>query len=310
MKSIRAEKLPPIPGKQGWPWDQYGINEEEDNKLSTQWPCITVVTPSFNHGQFIEETIRSVLCQDYPNLEYIIIDGGGTDHTVEVIKKYEKRITTKNRKENVHGLIMPVMGVSSQENITDAVELCKLIGIGYSVAHINRFLEGFEDLEWGQSKIAKMNSASRIRAVLLYNYSNTHNALVIGTSNKTEILLGYFTKYGDGAVDIEVIGELFKTDERELARFIGIPDKIINKTPTAELYHGQTDEEELGVSYDELDKILKLHVDGKNVKEIVDKGFDRKTVENVIGRVKANEHKRNMPFVVMALSKARPHHQS
>ena len=218
---------------------------------------------------------------------------GGIDSSVSA-----KLVADAIGKENVHGLIMPVMGVSSQENITDAVELCKLIGMSYSVVYINRFLEGFEDLEWGQSRIAKMNSASRIRAVLLYNYSNTHNALVIGTSNKTEILLGYFTKYGDGAVDIEVIGELFKTDERELARFIGIPDKIINKTPTAELYHGQTDEEELGVSYDELDKILKLHVDGKNVKEIVDKGFDRKTVENVIGRVKGNEHKRNMPFVV------------
>jgi len=201
-------------------------------------------------------------------------------------------------KENMHGLIMPVMGLSSQENVADAVELCKLIGMSYSIIHINRFLEGFEDLEWGQSKIAKMNSASRIRAVLLYNYANTHNALVIGTSNKTEISLGYFTKYGDGAVDIEVIGELFKTDERELARFLGIPEKIINKTPTAELYHGQTDEEELGVSYGELDKILKLHVDGKNVKEIIDKGFDRKIVENVIGRVKANEHKRNMPAVI------------
>ncbi|MEK6869885.1 MAG: NAD+ synthase [Nanoarchaeota archaeon] len=218
---------------------------------------------------------------------------GGIDSSVSA-----KLVADAIGKENVHGLVMPVMGVSSQENIADAVELCKLIGIGYSVVHINRFLEGFEDLEWGQSKIAKMNSASRIRAVLLYNYANTHNALVIGTSNKTEILLGYFTKYGDGAVDIEVIGEIFKTDEKELARFIGIPEKIITKTPTAELYHGQTDEGELGISYEELDKILKLYVDGKNANEIAGKGFDRKIVENVIARVKANEHKRNMPFVV------------
>jgi len=218
---------------------------------------------------------------------------GGIDSSVSA-----KLVADAIGKENVHGLIMPVMGVSSQENITDAVELCKLIGISYSVVHINRFLEGFEDLEWGQSKIAKMNSASRIRGVLLYNYANTHNALVIGTSNKTEILLGYFTKYGDGAVDIEVIGELFKTDEMELASFLGIPHKIITKVPTAELYHGQTDEEELGVPYEELDKILKFYVDGKSIEEIISNGFDRKIVENVIGMVKANEHKRNMPFVV------------
>ncbi len=201
-------------------------------------------------------------------------------------------------KENVYGLIMPLRGLSSEENIQDAVEFCTLNGIDYSLIFINKFVDEFEKLEWKQSKTAKMNTASRIRAVILYNYANTHNALVIGTSNKTEILLGYFTKYGDGAVDIEVIGGLFKTDERELAKFLGIPEKIINKIPTAELYHGQTDEDELGVSYDVLDKILKLHADGKNSEEIIGKGFDRKTVENVIGRVKANEHKRNMPFVV------------
>ena len=215
---------------------------------------------------------------------------GGIDSSV-----CAKLVADAIGKENVYGIIMPVMGVSSQENVADAVELCKMIGMSYSVVHINRFLEGFEDLEWGQSNIAKMNSASRIRGVLLYNYANTHNALVIGTSNKTEILLGYFTKYGDGAVDIEAIGELLKTDERELARFIGIPEKIIKKVPTAELYHGQTDEGELGISYDELDKLLRLYIEKKSDEDIAGLGFDRKTVDKAFERIKANEHKRNMP---------------
>src|SRR3989344_5315481 len=199
-------------------------------------------------------------------------------------------------KENVHALIMPMKDLSSEENVNDAIEFCKLIGISYSKIYINDFVKEFEKLGWGQGKTAKMNIASRIRAVILYNYANSNNALVIGTSNKTELMLGYFTKYGDGAVDIEVIGDLFKTDEFGLARFLGLPEKIINKIPTAELYHGQTDEDELGASYKELDKILKLHADGKNVNEITDRGFDRKTVENVINRVNANEHKRNVPF--------------
>ena len=218
---------------------------------------------------------------------------GGIDSSLSA-----KLVADAIGKENVYGLIMPKKGLSSQENIDDARELCKWIGMKHSIVYINKFLEGFSEVDWKQSKIAEMNAASRIRAVILYNYANTHNALVIGTSNKTEILLGYFTKYGDGAVDIEVIGELFKTDERELARFLGIPKKIIIKIPTAELYHGQTDEDELGVSYEVLDKILKLYVDSKNFKEIVDKGFDRKIVENVIDRVKSNEHKRNTPFVI------------
>ena len=203
-------------------------------------------------------------------------------------------------KENAHGLIMPVMGLSSQENVSDAVELCKLIGMSYSVIHINRFLEGFEDLEWGQSKTAKMNSTSRIRGVLLYNYANTYNALVIGTSNKTEILLGYFTKYGDGAVDLEAIGELLKTDEKELARFMKIPEKFITKIPTAELYQGQTDEGELGILYNEIDKILRLYLEGKSVEDIVNRGFDRKNVESIFERIKKNGHKRNMPPIMKA----------
>ena len=218
---------------------------------------------------------------------------GGIDSSVSA-----KLVADAIGKDNVHGLIMPLKGLSSEENIQDAVEFCTLNWIDYSLIYINDFLGEFDKLKWKHNKIAQMNTASRIRAVILYNYANTHDALVIGTSNKTEILLGYFTKYGDGAVDIEVIGELFKTEERELAKFLEIPEKIINKTPTAELYHGQTDEEELGISYDDLDKILKLYVDKNSSEEIIKKGFDEKNVMSVIERVKSNEHKRNMPAII------------
>jgi NAD+ synthase len=218
---------------------------------------------------------------------------GGLDSSVSA-----KLVADAIGKDNVHGLIMPLKGLSSEENIKDAVEFCTLNGINYSLVFINDFIKEFEKLDWKQNKIAEMNTASRVRAVILYNYANSNNALVIGTSNKTEILLGYFTKYGDGAVDIEVIGDLFKTDEKELAKFLKISDKIINKVPTAELYQGQTDEEELGLSYDEIDEMLKLYIEDKSVEEIVVNGFDKKLVESVLERVKSNEHKRNMPYVV------------
>lgn len=228
------------------------------------------------------------------NFERAVIGvSGGIDSALSA-----KLVADAIGKKNVHALIMPVKGLSSEENIRDAVEFCALNGMGYSLIFINEFIKEFEKVEWEQNKAAKMNTLSRIRAVLLYNYANSNNAIVIGTSNKTEILLGYFTKYGDGAVDIEVIGDLFKTEVRELAKFLKIPGNIISKAPTAELYPGQTDEKELGVLYDDLDKILKLYIDGKNVKKIIYKGLDRKIVENVIERVKKNEHKRNMPFVV------------
>ncbi|MBI4452112.1 NAD+ synthase [Candidatus Woesearchaeota archaeon] len=217
---------------------------------------------------------------------------GGIDSSLSA-----KLVADAIGKENVHGIIMPVKGLSSDENIKDAVDLCGLIGISYSIIYINDFVKDFEKLEW-QSKIARMNTASRIRAVILYHYANTHNALVIGTSNKTEIMLGYFTKYGDGAVDIEVIGSLFKTDELELARFLKIPEKLIQKTPTAELYHGQTDEDELGVTYIVLDKILKLIEKGLSEQDIIKKGFDKKIVRNIIEKINLSKHKRRMPEVI------------
>lgn len=210
---------------------------------------------------------------------------GGIDSSLSA-----KLVADAIGKENVHGILMPVKGLSSDENIKDSVGLCRLIGISYSIIYINNFIKDFEKLEW-QSKIAKMNTASRIRAVILYHYANTHNALVIGTSNKTEIMLGYFTKYGDGAVDIEVIGSLFKTDELKLARYLKIPEKIINKTPTAELYHGQTDEEELGASYKEIDSILSK-IEKKQ------KLPNNTLVKKILKRIKGNEHKRNVPFLV------------
>jgi NAD+ synthase len=228
------------------------------------------------------------------NLNKAVIGlSGGIDSSVSA-----KLVADAIGADNVHGLVMPLSGLSSEENKKDAVDVCRWIGIKYSIIDIKQFLTEFEKVEWKQNEIAKMNTSSRIRGVLLYNYANTHDALVIGTSNKTEILLGYFTKYGDGAVDIEVIGELFKTDERDLARYLGMPHKIIEKIPTAELYHGQTDELELGASYDKIDNILKLYVEGNSALNIIEKGCDKELVEKVFQMIGANMHKREMPQVI------------
>lgn len=232
----------------------------------------------------ITERIREYFREN--NIQKAVIGlSGGIDSSLSA-----KLVADAIGKENVHGIIMPVKGLSSNENIKDAVDLCNLIGISHSIIYINDFIKDFEKLEW-QSRIAKMNTASRIRAVILYHYANTHNALVIGTSNKTEIMLGYFTKYGDGAVDIEVIGDLFKTEELELARYLKIPENIIRKTPTAELYHGQTDEEELGASYKEIDEIL-MKIEKKQQLP------QNELVKKILKRIKDNEHKKNVPFLV------------
>jgi len=131
-----------------------------------------------------------------------------------------------------------------------------------------------------------------MRMILLFDLAKKYKALVLGTENKTEHLLGYFTRFGDSASDIEPIRHLYKTQVRKLAKYLKIPEKIIKKTPTAGLWQGQTDEREFGFSYGEADQILLLYLDQKkNVEEIVNKGIKLEQVEKVVKRLKANEFK-------------------
>jgi len=186
--------------------------------------------------------------------------------------------------KNLLGLIMPEIGVSSKESTEYAKKLAELIGISYSIIPINSFLAPYKkSLKWKENKIAIINTKARTRANILYNYANTHNAIVIGTSNKSEMMLGYFTKYGDGACDLEVIGSLYKTEVYKLAKHLKLPKEIIERAPTAELFHGHTDEKELGAPYSEIDKILKQVEKGKKPKG--------KLAGEILKRIKENEHK-------------------
>ena len=204
---------------------------------------------------------------------------GGIDSSLSA-----KLVADAIGEENLHGLILPDKGVTAKTSIGHAKLMAESIGIKYSIYPINKFLKPFKRLPWRENHIAVINTKSRIRANILFNYANTHNALVIGTSNRSELLLGYFTKYGDGAIDLEVIGSLWKTEVFEMARFLGLPDEIINKEPTAELFHGHTDEKELGAKYETIDKILKKLIKRKKPKTALE--------NKIVNRIKANEHKR------------------
>ena len=186
--------------------------------------------------------------------------------------------------QNLYGIMMPEIGITSKESTDYAKKLAELAGINYLIIPINNFLAPYKrNLKWKESKIAVINTKARTRANILYNYANTHNALVIGTSNKSEMMLGYFTKYGDGACDLEAIGSLYKTEVYKLSRYLKLPKEIIERAPTAELFHGHTDEKELGAPYSEIDKILKQAEAGKKPKG--------KLAEEILKRIKANEHK-------------------
>lgn len=200
--------------------------------------------------------------------------------------------------ENVTAIIMPEIGLTSQENMEHAKLLAEHLDTRVYSQPINSFLVSFNFVPWGQTKLSQMNLRARIRMLLLYHYANTVNALVLGTSNRSELLLGYGTKYGDLAADIEVIGSLYKTDVRELAKFMGLPDEFIQKAPSAELSSGQTDEEELGAPYSKLDMVLRLYDEGRSEEDITSRGIETALTRNTIRRIEDNQHKSEMPPVL------------
>jgi NAD+ synthase len=193
-------------------------------------------------------------------------------------------------KENVTALILPNDGMNKPQNIKDAEEWAEKLGVKQFKISINPFIEGYDRLPWKSSSLASMNIQARVRMTLLYHYANTHNAIVLGTGNKTELMLGYFTKYGDGATDILPIGDLYKTDVWEMAEKLGLPEVIVHKTASAELMRDQTDEEEIGMEYAQIDAILKRFEKGeKPANEDEQKLYDR---------MMANQHKNASPPVI------------
>lgn len=196
-------------------------------------------------------------------------------------------------KENVTALIMPNRGTSSEHGLQDAIAFAEKLGIKYHVVSIGDTVARYKKLPWKENEAAAMNIQARIRMTVLYHYANSHKALVLGTGNKTELTLGYFTKFGDGACDVLPIGNLFKTEVWELAKELGLPEAIIQKTPSAELKEGHTDEGEIGMSYVEIDEILQRFEAGKKPKT--------ESEQIIYSRIISNKHKGETPLVISSL---------
>jgi NAD+ synthase len=167
--------------------------------------------------------------------------------------------------EKILGLIMPTSSTPTGD-VEDAVELAKGLGIKYKILDLDPLLAPMENICQGgldeeHIHLARANLKARMRMMILYYHANALNRLVVGTGNRTELLVGYFTKYGDGGADILPLGNLYKTDVRRLAQHLAMSPSILEKEPTAGLWPGQTDEEDLGISYELLDKILYLTAD-------------------------------------------------
>jgi NAD+ synthase len=190
-------------------------------------------------------------------------------------------------KNSVVGLLMPEKGLTKKGDVKDAKMLAEKLGIKYFVKPINSVVDSVVELYPDLDKIALGNVKARVRMVLLYGCANMYGLLVAGTGNKSEILVGYTTKYGDSASDFLPIGDLYKTEVFELARYLRISDSIISKAPSAGLWFGQTDEKELGITYEELDMVLKGRV----------KGISAAKVRRVKQMVKKNKHKSELAEV-------------
>ncbi|MGB4362577.1 MAG: NAD+ synthase [Methanothermobacter tenebrarum] len=163
--------------------------------------------------------------------------------------------------DRVLGIIMPTR-TTSPVDVKHARMVAEILGIENETIHLDPLIKPFKSLCYhGSTKLARGNLKARMRMIILYYHSNSLNRLVVGTGNRTELLVGYFTKYGDGGVDMLPIGCLYKGQVKLLAEKLKVPVEIIEKKPTAGLWYGQTDEEELGIKYPILDKILHLMVD-------------------------------------------------
>ena len=200
--------------------------------------------------------------------------------------------------DGLHGLTMP-SSVNDPDVMSDAERVAHDLGIEYDVVEIQPIAEAFFDAvpEAADDRTAAGNVYVRTRAVLNYFVANAENRVVLGTGNRAEAMTGYYTKYGDQAVDCNPIGNLYKQQVRQLAAHVGVDRDLVMQEPTAGMWEGQTDAEEMGLDYDTVDAILAVHVDGGLSRAATVRELDvpEEAVDRVVGLHERSAHKRAMP---------------
>ena len=200
-------------------------------------------------------------------------------------------------KEHVHCVMMPYRS-SSPESLSDAKAVISDLGISSEVVEISAMADAYFAMNGEMDNLQKGNVLARLRMIVLYDRSHSKKALVIGTSNKTEWLLGYTTLFGDSASAINPIGDLYKTQVRQLSEELRVPRSILEKAPSADLWSGQTDEKEMGLTYDEADRLLYYLVDCReSEEELLARGFAKELVSKVKAMIRRSQFKRMPPLV-------------
>lgn len=195
---------------------------------------------------------------------------------------------------------------SSQSSLDDADALAEAFGLKTITKSIAPLVQAYENET--MDNLRKGNFSARMRMATLFDVSAEQSALVLGTSNKSELMLGYGTLYGDLASAINPIGDLYKTEVFELARYLGVTEAIVNKAPSADLWDGQSDEADLGYTYAELDAVLKAYVEERESKEeIIAKGTPEALISMIMQRIYRNQFKRKMPVIAKLTSRTINH---
>jgi NAD+ synthase len=245
--------------------------------------------------RFVEKVLTAFIRQEFARFGFkngILGLSGGLDSAVSA-----SLAVRALGPSHVIALIMPY-GASFSREVQDARELAARLRVRSRVIDIAPMVDAYFFRHPSKSLVQKGNKMARERMSILYDFSEREKSLIIGTSNKTELLLGYGTIHGDMACAINPLGDLYKTQVREMGRHFGLPPRILRKRPTAGLWPGQTDEAEIGMSYAEADRILYHLVDLRETRrEVAERGFERRMVERIASLIRGSEFKRKLPPV-------------
>ncbi len=200
-------------------------------------------------------------------------------------------------RENVVAFLMPYRE-SSSSSLTDGLAVCDALDIKRRIIEISPMVDAYFEKYPEADNNRRGNKMARERMSILYDQSAVENALVLGTSNKSELLLGYSTLFGDMASALNPLGDLYKTQVFELSQYLSLPESVVEKMPSADLWEGQTDEKELGFSYFDVDKIFYLLVDCRyRASEIIELGYDERFVNRVYAMIRNSQFKRESPII-------------
>ncbi|HWN43048.1 MAG TPA: NAD+ synthase [Thermoanaerobaculia bacterium] len=199
--------------------------------------------------------------------------------------------------ERVHGFLLPYR-TSNPASEQDARTVAEHLGVPHRVIDISPMIDAYFEMEADADPVRRGNKMARERMTILFDQAKKRNALVLGTSNKTEILLGYSTVFGDNASSLNPLGDLYKAQIWQLSRHLGLPSSVIDKAPSADLFPGQTDEGDLGFDYLTADEVLYLLFDeGLRPEEVVARGYDERVVQRILSYEQRFRFKRRLMLI-------------